>query len=37
MKVCDNCNRVNSDEEESCIECEGTEFTELLSLLEEEG
>jgi len=36
VKVCINCNRVNPGEEEFCVGCGESEFTELLFPLEEE-
>ena len=30
MKVCNYCDRVNPDDAEVCLECEGSEFTEIL-------
>jgi len=30
MKVCKNCFRINPDEAETCIQCGGNDFDELL-------
>jgi len=35
MKVCDNCGRINMDDEEFCIGCGETEFTVIIFPLEE--
>ncbi len=31
MKVCDNCQRINLDDTEVCIECGESKFTEILT------
>lgn len=36
MKVCENCNRVNTDDAKVCVECGKDEFSEIVFLEDEE-
>jgi RNA polymerase subunit RPABC4/transcription elongation factor Spt4 len=36
MKMCEDCQRINQDDNEKCVECGGDKFKEIVFIEEEE-